>query len=313
MKIAIAGAGAMGSRFGMMLHQAGNDVILIDQWEEHVSAIKHNGLKAIHDGKTIIEPIPAFLPKDITDYHDEIDTVILFTKAMQLDEMLQSITSILSEHTTVLCLLNGLGHEDTIKNYVAKENILLGNTMWTAGLTGPGEVNMFGHGSVELQNIHPKGQDAALELVDVFNEAGLNCKYSEDVMYSIWRKACVNGTLNGTCTILDANIASFGATSVTDEIIRTIIHEFASVAKHEGILLDEEEIVNHVKSTFDPHGIGHHYPSMYQDLIQKHRLTEIDYINGAVCKKGEIYQIATPYCQFLTQLVHAKEEILHAK
>ena len=68
-----------------------------------------------------------------------------------------------------------------------------------------------------------------------------------------------------------------------------------------------------MKSTFDPHGIGHHYPSMYQDLIQKHRLTEIDYINGAVCKKGETYQIATPYCQFLTQLVHAKEEILHAK
>ena len=33
MKIAIAGAGAMGSRFGMMLHQAGNDVILIDQWK----------------------------------------------------------------------------------------------------------------------------------------------------------------------------------------------------------------------------------------------------------------------------------------
>ena len=64
------------------------------------------------------------------------------------------------------------------------------------------------------------------------------------------------GRLNGTCTILDANIASFGATSVTDEIIRTIIHEFASVAKHEGILLDEEEIVNHVKSTFDPHGIA---------------------------------------------------------
>ena len=93
--------------------------------EEHVSAIKHNGLKAIHDGETIIEPIPAFLPKDMTDYKDEIETVILFTKAMQLDDMLQSITSILSEHTTVLCLLNGLGHEDTIKNYVAKENIYL--------------------------------------------------------------------------------------------------------------------------------------------------------------------------------------------
>lgn len=29
MKIIIAGAGAMGSRFGLMLHQAGNDVIFV--------------------------------------------------------------------------------------------------------------------------------------------------------------------------------------------------------------------------------------------------------------------------------------------
>ncbi|EOK22884.1 hypothetical protein WU5_01551 [Enterococcus faecalis EnGen0329] len=29
MKIIIAGAGAMGSRFGLMLHQAGNDVFLL--------------------------------------------------------------------------------------------------------------------------------------------------------------------------------------------------------------------------------------------------------------------------------------------
>ena len=35
MKIAIAGAGAMGSRFGLMLHQSGNEVLLIDGWAEH--------------------------------------------------------------------------------------------------------------------------------------------------------------------------------------------------------------------------------------------------------------------------------------
>ena len=34
MKIAIAGAGAMGSRVGLMLHQSGNEVLLIDGWAE---------------------------------------------------------------------------------------------------------------------------------------------------------------------------------------------------------------------------------------------------------------------------------------
>ncbi|EHU8826553.1 2-dehydropantoate 2-reductase, partial [Enterococcus faecalis] len=50
MKIAIAGAGAMGSRFGLMLKQGGNDVLLIDGWQEHINAIKENGLKANYNG-----------------------------------------------------------------------------------------------------------------------------------------------------------------------------------------------------------------------------------------------------------------------
>ncbi|MBU3138076.1 2-dehydropantoate 2-reductase [Clostridium gasigenes] len=313
MRIAIAGAGAMGSRFGLMLHKAGNEVILLDKWADHVNAINKSGLRVNYNGEDVVEKIPAFFPSEMEGYKGVIDTVILFTKAMQLDDMLQSIKPILSKDTKVLCLLNGLGHEDTVEKYVDKENILLGNTMWTAGLTGPGEVKLFGNGEVELQNVYPGGKEAALKVVKVLNEAGLNGIYSENVMYSIWRKACVNGTLNGTCTILDANIASFGATSVTDKIIRTIINEFAEVAAKEGINLDNEEIVNHVKSTFNPNGVGKHHPSMHQDLIKNNRLTEIDYINGAVCKKGAKYNIQTPYCQLLTELVHAKEEILIAQ
>ncbi|GAB6167950.1 2-dehydropantoate 2-reductase [Clostridium carnis] len=313
MKIAIAGAGAMGSRFGLMLHRAGNEVILIDKWADHVNKIKESGLKANFNGEDVVEQIPAFFPSEMEGYADTIDTVILFTKAMQLDDMLQSIKPILSKDTKVLCLLNGLGHEDTVKNYVAEDNILLGNTMWTAGLTGPGEAKLFGSGEVELQNVYEGGKEAALEVVKVLSEAGLNAKYSENVKYSIWRKACVNGTLNGTCTVLDSNIANFGATKATDKIIRTIINEFADVAEKEGIILDREEIVSHVKTTFDPNGVGKHYPSMHQDLIKNNRLTEIDYINGAVCKKGARYNVSTPYCQFLTLLVHAKEEILIAQ
>ena len=38
-KIAIAGAGAMGGRIGISIKEAGYDVTLIDNWEEHVNQI----------------------------------------------------------------------------------------------------------------------------------------------------------------------------------------------------------------------------------------------------------------------------------
>ncbi|MDP2626656.1 MAG: 2-dehydropantoate 2-reductase N-terminal domain-containing protein, partial [Candidatus Rokubacteria bacterium] len=45
MRIGIVGAGAVGSVVGGILTKAGNDVTLIDQWPEHVEAMKQRGLR----------------------------------------------------------------------------------------------------------------------------------------------------------------------------------------------------------------------------------------------------------------------------
>ena len=44
-KIAVLGAGAIGSSVGADLHKSGYDVVLIDQWPAHVEAMKANGLR----------------------------------------------------------------------------------------------------------------------------------------------------------------------------------------------------------------------------------------------------------------------------
>ena len=115
--------------------------------------------------------------------------------------------------------------------------------MWTAGLEGPGRVKLLGDGEIELENIDPSGKEFALEVVDVFQQAGLNPSYSSNVRYSIWRKACVNGTLNGLCTILDCNIAG-GALSVSESLVKTLISEFAAVAEKEAIHLDQAKSIH---------------------------------------------------------------------
>ena len=52
-------------------------------------------------------------------------------------------------------------------------------TSWLAlpcgqGLEGPGRVKLLGDGEIELENIDPSGKEFALEVVDVFQQAGLN-------------------------------------------------------------------------------------------------------------------------------------------
>lgn len=313
MKIAIAGAGAMGSRIGLMLHEAGNEVLLIDRWEAHIEAIREHGLIADFNGKEIVAHLPIYSPEEITQSGEQVDLIIALTKSNQLDGMFQAIQSLINEQTHVFCLLNGLGHDDTLAKYVPKQNIIFGITTWTAGLSGPGKAKLQGTGEIEMENIVPAGKEFALQVLAVFQQAGLNPTYSTNVKYSIWRKACVNGTLNGLCTILDCNINQFGSLPVAKNLVETIVSEFAAVAKQEGTNLDQAEVITHIESTYSKTTQGLHYPSMYQDLIKSRRTTEIDYINGAVWRKGQKYGIATPYCAFLTQLIHGKETLLQAK
>ena len=249
MKIAIVGAGAMGSRYGYMLHEAGNEVMLIDGWKDHVDTINKEGLTVEENGEIKKVKIPAMLPQDAKEIPE---LIILFTKSMGLEPMLESIKGILGKNTKVLCLLNGLGHNETVAKYVDNKNILMGVTLWTAGLKGPGHVVLTGSGSLEVQNIDPSMEKEAKEICDILSNAGLKAHYSENVLFSIWRKACVNGTLNSGCTILDCNIKEFGELKEAPELIRNIIKEFADVASKYGVKLDVEEVARGIEAIYDP-------------------------------------------------------------
>lgn len=307
MKIAIIGAGAMGSRFGYMLQQSGNDVFLVDTWKEHVNTINKNGLLIEENNKLNSIKIPIFLPEEAIEIPE---LIILFTKSMGLKSMLKSINKIIGKNTKVLCLLNGLGHSETISEFVDMKNIFMGVTLWTSELIGPGHVKLTGSGNLEIQNLDSTMEDTAKKICQTLNNANLNAVYSKNVVLSIWKKACINGVLNSTCTILDCNIEEFGQLKNSKKIITKIIQEFSQIANKYNIFLNIDEIIKNVEQTYDPNEAGEHFPSMHQDLIQNHRLTEIDYINGYISKKGKEFDISTPYNDLLTMLIHSKEELL---
>lgn len=310
MKIAIAGSGAMGSRFGFMLHEAGNDVVLIDNWEKHVNMIRNEGLTVEKDKKKHVVNIPVYRPSELTE---EVDVVFMFTKSMYLGGMLEDIQPILGSETNVVCLLNGVGHEEILKDYLPLENIFMGVTILTSQLVGPGHIAFEGSGLTEIQNfVEGEEQEKnAREIVSVLNNAGLESSYSDDVMFSIWRKACVNGAMNATCALLDSNLAEFGSTDQTKDIIESIVKEFAQVAGQRGTTLDVDDMVDYTLASVK--AVGHHYPSMHQDLIQNHRLTEVDFLNGAVARMAKGSGSSAPVNEVIAQLIHAKEQLLDAK
>ncbi|WP_421458781.1 2-dehydropantoate 2-reductase [Streptococcus suis] len=260
MLVYIAGSGAMGCRFGYQLSKTNHEVILLDNWEEHIEAIRENGLKVTGDVEETVH-LPIMKPTEATR---EADFIILLTKADQLPKMLRDIKPIIGPTTKVLSLLNGLGHATTMRRYVPDESIMVGVTMWLAGLKGPGHAHLEGPGSMSVQHILGDEQSVA-DIIEMLNEAGLN-------------------------------------------LVQGIFKEFIAVAKSEADGIDEEAIWKYVIDASKK--ASNHYPSMHQDLVQHGRKTEIDYLNGAVVFKGKRAGIPTPYCQMITDMVHAKESML---
>lgn len=310
MKIAIAGLGALGSGFGAMLYRQGNDVTLIDGWEPQATAVKHEGLHIDINGEDYHLNIPMYqdteIPSDL-----QFDIVFLFTKAMQLESMLTHIQPHIHDTTIMVCTMNGLKHEDRIVNYVDKSRIVRGVTTWTAGLESPGHTHLMGSGPVEIGSLVPEGQNNVEVIYNLLEQAKLNPHKSEDLQQSIWKKICVNGTANALCTILECRLSTLNESEYSRKLVYDITKEIVEVATVDDVHLNADEVYHYLIDLNDK--VGPHFPSMYQDLINNNRRTEIDYINGAVARLGSEHHIDAPINQFVANMVHAKEEQRQAK
>ncbi|MGV3128062.1 ketopantoate reductase family protein [Staphylococcus simulans] len=304
-KVGIAGAGAMGGRIGVSIKEAGYDVTLIDNWEEHVDRINAQGMEVQTETDTYTVEIPAVLSKDV---NEQFDLIVILTKSMQSEAMLEHLQSIgcIHDETAILSMMNGLGHEERLSKFVPMSQIYLAVTMWTAGLRGPGQLLLEGNGTIDLQRADGEKDARTDFILNVLNEAGLHAQISEDVFKSIWSKATLNSVLNPLCTILDKTIYEFGSYPESRQMIVPLIEEIVTVAKAKGVELDSAELLNKIEAAYPKETQGLHYPSMHQDY-NNGRLTEIDYLNGQVAAYGQALNVPTPLNAMITHLIHQLE------
>ena len=304
-KIAIAGAGALGGRIGVALKKAGCDVVLIDDWEAHVAQINEAGMHVQTETAQYNIQIPAVLSDDV---QGSFDLIIVLTKAMQSEAMLQKLKALgaIQQHTAILSMMNGLGHHERLSQFVPIEQIYLAVTMWTAGLQGPGRILLEGQGAIDFQRADGQHDQRTETILNILNEADLNAHVCSNVYEAIWTKATVNSVLNPLCTIVDKKIGALGSYTYIDEMMTLLIKEIVAVAHAKGINIKYETLLQKIRGTFPKSTQGLHYPSMYQDYKQG-RMTEVDYLNGQICAYGKTVGVATPVNEMITHLIHQLE------
>lgn len=302
MKIAIIGAGAMGSLYGAQLSKvADNEVWLLDVWRDHVDSINKNGLILEESGRDVVYK-NVHASSDPNDC-GVADLAVVFVKSILTKQAVETNRVVFGPDTTVLTLQNGLGNIDTIASVIGEKNVIAGTTAHGATVLGPGHIRFASHaggGATVIGELDGKPSSRLDRVKKNFESAGFEMKISDNVLGLVWDKLLVNVGINALTAILRVRNGELLEHAELEELLEQVVAEGAAVAHAMGIKLINEDAVAHAKEV--ARLTGPNKSSMHQDILA-HRRTEIDMINGAIVREGKAHGVPTPVNGVVTDLI----------
>ncbi len=291
MRIQIMGAGALGSLIGALIQLSGFDVVFVARGKQ---------LDALKKGLRVSGLIDAELEVYATDRPEDAAVTFVTVKAYDTEKAAKMLSAV---NPGVVCSLqNGIGNEEILQRYCSR--VVGGVTSYAANLADFGHVVYAGEGYTYVGGLNDR-KDAEL-VAEVLRKAKMRVEVVEDIEFRIWAKAVVNAAINPITAICRVKNGEIVRNEFLWNVARTIAEECRVVMSKMGYEFNAEEEVRRVAEM-----TAENRSSMLQDL-EKGRRTEIEYINGAIVKKGWELGVDCPVNETLLNLVRGMERELLA-
>ena len=306
MKIAVVGAGAMGSLFGGLLAEAGNEVWLCDIRQDHIQVVTQNGLMIEYETKARqIRLNAATNPEKI----GQSELVLVFVKSTQTESAAKTASRLSGDNGLVLTLQNGMGNAETIAEYIMPSRILVGTTAHGATMLGAGKIRHAGKGPTIMgmwsgdENQYKMARQTAAMLT----QAGIETTAVEDVRAVIWDKLLVNVGINAITALSGITNGQILDLESTRELSHSAVQEATAVARAQGIEIREDPMAHVFQVAV---ATAPNRSSMGQDVDHR-RPTEIGSINGFVVREASRLGLSAPVNQALAALLETMEAHYH--
>jgi len=335
-RIAVLGAGAVGSCIGAYLTRGGYNITLIDQWPEHVDRMKRDGLKVSDLEKEFNVSVKALHLGEVSGLQDQFDVVFLAVKSYDTIWSTYFIAPYLQPTGFILPAQNGM-NDEAVAGVVGFNRtvgcvVITGVGVYEPGhlvRTEPVTIHSFTVG--ELSGVVTS---RTREIADILKAAGPS-EVTSNIWGARWSKMVINCMGNALAGLLGPAASSLSqeqqelAALIRMALGREVVlvaqalgvevepiwgvsaHEFAEAttpdalrtlkAKVELGLRDRSVTPEQVRQLGAPQR-----PSLLQDVI-KGRRTEIDYLNGYVVQKGQEVGLSTQLNQIIVELVKKVE------
>lgn len=320
-RIALIGAGSLGTIAGALIAEQGRDIELIDTNQPHVEAMNTHGVRITGALDRTI-PVVAKLPEQLAGTYD---LVILLTKQTAIEAALDRVTPHLTRDSVVCALQNGTP-EDKVASLVGADRTIVGNVQYSAVWEEPGVSRLAttleetrAH-SFDIGELDGTTTDRLLQIADILSAVG-DCWISHNITGMKWSKLVINSTFSGLSAALGCR---FGTIANDPDLMKIALHvadETIRTGWAHGLTIDD--IDNHPIESFTTDGWteeqrtaffvdkiskhSHAEASMLQDL-RKHIPTERDFINGRVIEVAEHHNLDAPLNRELYRLISQAED-----
>ncbi len=317
-RIAIMGAGSIGTILGAMLTKGGVHVDLIDSYKAHVDALNEKGA-TVTGSIELNVPVSAMTPDQMTGIYD---IVFLLCKQTGTKEAVLQLLPHLNENSTVCTLQNGLP-EYRLAELIGRQRVVGGIVVFAATWEAPGVSRstsdakyLMTNRILEVGEIDGSITPRILEIRDILSHMG-RVEVTENLIATRWYKVCVNSTQSGISAVVgdrfgvawERDDAMFALAHVADEAARVVMASgvkqlpfFDKMILKDGLTVRES--AEYFRKAY-ANGLEMK-ASMLQDL-EKGRPCEIDFINGEICAAGRKLGIPTPYNDMLVAVVKAAQ------
>ena len=319
MRIAIYGAGSLGTILGAFISKAGVPIELINRNKAHVAALKEKDAQVVGT-MNFNQPVVAYTPDEMSGTYD---ILFLMTKQQHNAEVVQMLKGFLAPDGVLVTFQNGLP-EVQLAEVLGEERVLGCTVAWGATMQSPGVCELtsepdalsFSLGAISKQR--SKHFAKVKELLEMMGTV----EVEENFLGTRWSKLLINAAFSGMSAVLGCTFGEAAGPKESRRIVQALIKECIDVCQVGGIRIEPvqgKDIVkllnytNALKRAFSffiiPIAIRKHAKlkaSMLQDL-EKGKLTEVDAINGAVSEYGRMVNFPTPVNDKVVEIIHRIE------
>ncbi|GMK40128.1 2-dehydropantoate 2-reductase [Paenibacillus sp. CCS19] len=329
MRFDIVGGGAIGLLYGARLALAGHLVTIWTRTAEQAERLMDDGIELVSQGMIQVADVNAFPLHDcsraaVQSVEGETKTnhaILIAVKQTQLTvDLLEQIGKLAGPDTLVIGLQNGVGHVDKLLQAVPNANVLTAVTTEGALRHGPRTVEHTGDGIIAFGD--PVGEmgrksasnDEQMErmkqseqeirhkmLLNTFSSAGITSELSKEMNNRIYQKLLVNAVINPLTALFDVRNGELPQHPRRASLMRSLFEETVRVLAAAGMTGDEDRWQQVLQVCERTAG---NISSMLAD-VRAGRQTEIEWINGSVCRLAAQYGLEAPVNASVVQLVQA--------